>query len=74
MRRASSIGGSCGQAVCFNEAKRGRPCGNDHRACDSRPGANDGICDACTLVGGVTTEDEMFISALGRWYLQPPAP
>ncbi len=36
--------------------------------CDSSPGANDGVCDACPLVGGVTTEDEMYI-LLGSWYL-----
>jgi len=30
-------------------------------SCDSTPGAGDGVCDACTLRGGVTTEDEMFL-------------
>jgi hypothetical protein len=38
-----------------------------HRSCDSSPGAGDGLCDGCTLLGGVTTEDEMFL-LLGSWY------
>jgi hypothetical protein len=25
------------------------------------------LCDGCTLLGGVTTEDEMFL-LLGSWY------
>ena len=40
----------------------------DH-SCDSSPGAGDGRCDACTLTGGVSTEDEMFI-LLGSFYMQ----
>ncbi len=41
-----------------------------HRSCDSSPGAGDGLCDACTLRGGVTTEDEMFL-LLGSYYVKP---
>jgi cysteine-rich repeat protein len=37
------------------------------RSCDSTPGAGDGQCGACTLTGGVTTEDEMFL-LLGSFY------
>jgi len=37
------------------------------RSCDSREGAGDGLCDACTLNGGVTTEDEMFL-LLGSFF------
>jgi hypothetical protein len=66
--------------VCLNEAKRGQACGTDaapfaadDRKCDSAPGANDGICDACTLTGGVTTGDEMFIP-LGNYYCDPSIP
>lgn len=62
----------CGIA-CVNAAKRGQLCGGDDRACDSAPGANDGICDACPLRGGVTTEDEMFI-LIGTYYCQPGTP
>ena len=36
-------------------------------SCDSSPGAGDGLCDGCTLTGGVTTEDEMFL-LLGSFY------
>jgi hypothetical protein len=45
----------------------------DDRKCDSAPGANDGICDACPLAGGVTTADEMFIP-LGNYYCDPSVP
>lgn len=38
-----------------------------NRSCDSSSGAGDGLCDACTLNGGVTTEDEMFL-LLGSFY------
>ena len=66
--------------ACLNDAKRGQACGTDaapfaadDRKCDSAPGANDGICDACTLTGGVTTGDEMFIP-LGNYYCDPSVP
>ena len=37
-------------------------CGIQHSlSCDSSMGAGDGFRDACTLTGGATTEDEMFI-------------
>lgn len=32
--------------------------GNDS-LCDTSPGAGDGLCDACSITGGVTTENEM---------------
>jgi len=41
-----------------------------HRSCDSSAGAGDGLCDACTLFGGVTTEDEMFL-LLGSYFIKP---
>ena len=31
--------------------------------------AGDGLCDACTLFGGVTTEDEMFL-LLGNYFVR----
>ena len=37
-------------------------------SCDSSTGAGDGMCDACLLLGGVTTEDEMFL-LLGQFYV-----
>jgi hypothetical protein len=52
----------------------------DNADCDSFPGAGDGECDeVCTLVGGFTTTDEMFI-LIGSYYIddtpldEPPAP
>jgi hypothetical protein len=40
------------------------------RDCDSAPGANDGDCDACPILAGQTTENEMFV--LLPWYVMPP--
>jgi hypothetical protein len=37
-------------------------------SCDSAPGAGDGLCDACPLIGGVTTEDEMFL-IMGAYFV-----
>lgn len=67
------IGGPCQQASHCTAGKVGAACqgrgeANRNRSCDSAPGAGDGHCDACTLTGGVTTEDEMFI-LLGRYYV-----
>ena len=36
-------------------------------SCDSTPGAGDGDCDACPVLFGTTTEDEMFI-ILGAFF------
>jgi hypothetical protein len=69
------IGGPCdlGEA-CTNEGRIGDPCSGDsneqRNASCNNPGAADGLCDACTLKGGVTTEDEMFILA-GRYFVAP---
>jgi hypothetical protein len=41
----------------------------DNATCDSKPGAGDGLCDACPITAGVTTEDEMFV--LMPWYVMP---
>src|SRR5262249_48424818 len=68
-------GGPCSgnELACFNYARRGQPCGGDAGRCDSSPGASDGVCDACPLRGGVTTEDEMFI-LLGSGYCAAGTP
>lgn len=63
---------------CVSGPKKGQECrsdpegiwNGDHSVCDSSPGAGDGICDACPLTGGVTTDDEMFI-LLGSFYCAP---
>jgi hypothetical protein len=43
---------------------------NDNHTCDSAPGANDGLCDACRITGGESTENEMFI-LIGSYYVDP---
>lgn len=59
-----NLGGPCSdeETVCLDGPSKGVPCGGDDAAC---PGS---VCDACPLLGGVTTEDEMFI-ALGLFYI-----
>ncbi|MCZ6464218.1 MAG: hypothetical protein O7A09_07755, partial [Proteobacteria bacterium] len=56
-------GGPCDdeETQCTNGPDRGSLCAGDDSLCDSAPGAGDGICDACPVRGGVTTEDEMLI-------------
>jgi hypothetical protein len=65
-------GGPCGDdtVACLAGPQKGALCHGNDRVCDSAPGANDGVCDACPLLGGVTTEDEMFI-LLGFYYVVP---
>ena len=48
--------------------QKGFLCYGDDAACDSAPGLGDGVCDACPVLGGVTTEDEMFI-LLGSFFV-----
>jgi hypothetical protein len=67
------IGGPCRQPTHCTRGKVGEPCSGTgdeprDRSCDSTDGAGDGFCDACPLIGGVTTEDEMFI-LLGEYYV-----
>ncbi len=66
-------------APCFNpsgciEGRVGETCsGGGQRArdasCDSAPGTGDGVCGACTVRGGTTTEDEMYI-LMGAYYVE----
>jgi len=56
------VAGSVG-AICSGDTPQARD-----RSCDSAPETGDGDCDACTLTGGVTTEDEMFL-ILGAYFL-----
>jgi hypothetical protein len=60
------FGGPCAETTHCTAGRPGAPCTGGTQAarnasCDSDPGAGDGACDACTLRGGVTTEDEMFV-------------
>lgn len=52
--------------ACYGGTDQGEPCGGDDSAC-----GGGGVCDACPLKGGVTTEDEMFLM-LGSYFVEPP--
>jgi hypothetical protein len=69
VRRRSNTppsGAPCTPTHC-TAGRLGAACGGaaDHATCDSAPGAGDGLCDACPITAGVTTQDEMFI--LSGW-------
>ncbi len=66
---AVAPGGPCRTATACTEGKVGAPCSGDDSACDTAPGVGDGVCDACVLRGGVTTEDEMFIM-MGAFFVE----
>lgn len=51
---------------CFGGPDQGLLCNGDDSVC-----GDGGICDACPLGGGVTTEEEMFI-LLGSYYVKTP--
>lgn len=66
------VGGPCAIPTNCTRGKVAQACSGAteeerNRACDSSDG--DGFCDACPLVGGVTTEDEMFI-LLGQYFVR----
>ena len=70
------LGGPCRTPTGCTEGRVGEACSGSteeerHASCDTAPGAGDGICDACRLRGGFTTEDEMFI-LLGAFYVETP--
>ena len=54
------------ERFCLGGDNQGVLCGGDDTVC-----GQDGVCDACTLLGGVTTDDEMFIP-LGSYYVAAP--
>jgi hypothetical protein len=66
------IGGPCATPTGCTEGNVGGVCAGGTQeqrdaSCDSSPGAGDGVCDACLLRGGVTTEDEMFV-LIGNYF------
>ncbi|MDH3655274.1 MAG: hypothetical protein OEN21_13460 [Myxococcales bacterium] len=70
---AEAAGGfiaACGctpeERVCLGGASQGMNCGGDDALCGEV-----GICDACPLAGGITTEEEMF-AILASYYLVTP--
>jgi cysteine-rich repeat protein len=69
VRRRSNTptnGAPCAPTHC-TAGQVGAECGGvgDDVTCDSAPGAGDGLCDACAITAGVTTQDEMFV--LSGW-------
>jgi hypothetical protein len=65
-RNSTSVGSTCqNQAFCNGGASPGLFCGSNDSVC-----GDSGSCDACTVYGGVTTEDEMFLM-LGDYYVVP---
>ena len=54
----------CTPKYCVGGGAQGSECSNDADCAG-------GVCDACTLTGGYTTEDEMF-ELQGAYYVQPP--
>jgi hypothetical protein len=68
--RASRMPEQAGcRPVACAAGRVGEPCAgaDDHAACDTAPGSGDGLCDACAITAGVTTENEMFLM-LGWYY------
>ena len=55
------------ERVCLGGANQGMACGDDDGLC-----GGGGVCDACPLAGGITTEEEMF-AILASYYLVAPA-
>ncbi|MBW2547182.1 MAG: hypothetical protein JRE82_08065 [Deltaproteobacteria bacterium] len=53
------------ELACVGASNQGAACGGDDSVCGG------GVCDACPLQGGMTTNDEMFIP-LGSYFVQPP--
>jgi hypothetical protein len=51
---------------CFGGPEPGKVCDGDDLAC-----GEGGVCDACPVGGGVTTEEEMFL-LLGSYYVKTP--
>jgi hypothetical protein len=69
VRRASGqVEGAspCMPTHCVGGSNQAQPCSSDADC------AGGGKCDACTLVGGFTTEDEM-LEFQGAYYVKPPA-
>lgn len=70
---AGSFGGPCAIPTHCTAGRVGAACSGEDdssrdASCDTSGGAGDGICDACPLRGGVTTEDEMFV-LFGAFYV-----
>ena len=62
------VPGLCSPIACV-AGQIGATCSGDedHATCDSEPDAGDGVCDACAITGGESTENEMFL-IIGSFY------
>jgi hypothetical protein len=56
------------ERVCLGGPEQGSVCGGSDSAC-----SGGGVCDACPLAGGITTEEEMF-AVIGSYFVIPPNP
>ena len=54
------------ERACYGGPNQGMSCNGDDSVC-----GGGGVCDACPVGGGVTTEEEMFI-LLGSYYVETP--
>jgi len=64
----AACGCSAVQRVCLGGDDQGTACNGDDSVC-----GGGGMCDACPLLGGITTDDEMFIP-LGSYFVMSPSP
>lgn len=57
------VGGPCenNAVACMDGPQKGQLCGGDNTFCDTTEGAGDGLCDACPVTGGYTSDDEMLL-------------
>ena len=64
----NALVGRCEPTHCWS-GQIGAECGGGsaNEDCNSEPGISDGLCDACTLSGGVSTEDEMLLLLGAYW-------
>ncbi len=68
------IGGPCppSKLACLDGPNQGELCWTGELASSDAFCGGPGLCDACPVHGGITTEDEMFI-LLGNYYVPEPA-
>jgi hypothetical protein len=69
VRRASGLpegASACTPTHCVGGPNQAEPCSSDADCADG------GKCDACPLIGGFTTEDEM-LEFQGTYFVKPPA-
>jgi cysteine-rich repeat protein len=61
--------------MCMDGQNAGVACGEEldpATFCETEVGAGNGVCDACSVLGGFTTEDEMYI-LIGTYFIPEPS-